>query len=113
MTSNSLGRYSDIGITTVQAFTDEVTSINGTTVIIDDDYGYLADDASWIDGTLVVTSGDAINRMEDIASHTAATNTIILDAEITSLAADDKIVIIPKPLAYLCLETESLKETIN
>lgn len=112
MASNSLGRYSEIGITTVQAFLDEVSSVDGTTITIDDDYNYLKDTV-YADGTLVVTTGDAQNKMEDIASTDAASHQIVLDSAITSLAADDEVAIIPKPLAYLCLESESLKETIN
>jgi len=114
MTSDSLSRYSEIGITTVQAFMDEVTSINGTTVTIDDDYGYLRDTV-YNDGTFVVVDSttSAQNDMEDIASTSAASHQVVLDAAITNLEIGDKIAIIPKPLVYLCVESESIKETIN
>jgi len=112
MTADSLGRYSEIGITTVQAFMDEVSNVSTTTITIDDDYGYLADTV-YIDGTLVVTSGTAIDKMEDISSVDAAAHNIVLDAAITGLTANDKVAIIPKPLVYMCLESESIKETIN
>jgi len=111
MTSNSLGRYSEIGITTVQGFLDEVTTVNGTTITIDNDYSYLNEDH--IGGTLVVTNGtgDSTNKMADISS--VSGSSVIIDEAITSLAADDEVAIVPKPLVYLCLESESLKETIN
>lgn len=112
MTSNSLSRYSEIGITTVQAFMDTVSTVNGTTITIDDDYGYLRD-AVYAGGTLVVLTGTAANKMEDIVSTNASTNKIVIAAAITGMSANAEIAVIPKPLAYLCVESESLKETIN
>jgi len=114
MTSNSLSRYSEIGITTVQAFLDEVSSIDGTTITVDDDYSYLKDTV-YNDGTLIVTDSttSAQNCMEDIASTDAANHQVVLDAAITNLEVGDKVAIIPKPLVYLCVESESIKETIN
>lgn len=112
MTANSLGRYSEIGITTVRAFLDKVTSINGTTITVDDDYDYVTD-AGYVDGTFAVLSGTSIDKMEDIASTTASGNLIVLDTSIAGLAVDDVVAIIPKPLTYVCIESESLKETIN
>jgi len=114
MTSNSLSRYSEIGITTVQAYMDKVTSFDAgaTTITLDDDYSYLnADHAA---GTLVVTgTASAEGRMEDIASVDVNNNIVVLDSSIDALSEGDEVAIIPAPLVYLCLESESLKETIN
>lgn len=115
MASNSLGRYSDIGITTVQAFLDYVASINGTTITIDNDYSYLDNDTDWVNGSFVVTNSTtgANSDIRLISSTAYATNKIVVSSAIASLEVDDQVAIIPKPLVYLCLESESIKETIN
>ncbi len=112
MTSNSLGRYSEIGITTVQAYLDKVTSFDAgaTTITLDDDYSYL--NADHAGGTLVVIgTAAAEGLMEDI--DTVGAGYVVLDSSIDALSEGDEVAIIPKPLVYLCLESESLKETIN
>ena len=113
MTANSLGRYSEIGITTVQAFMDKITSISGTTVTIEDYYGYLNDDHDEGSFVMVSSTVTAQDYIEDISSVDAAANKVILDSSINGMAVGDEIAIIPKPLVYLCLESESIKETIN
>ena len=113
MTSNSLGRYSEIGITTVQAYIDTVSSVNGANITLDNDYNYLS--SAHDEGTFVVieSTASAEGKMEDIDSVTPGSNLVVLDSSIDGLEEGYHIAIIPKPLVYLCLESESLKETIN
>ena len=115
MASNSLGRYSDIGITTVQAFLDYVATINGTTISLDNTYSYLDNDADWVNGSFVVANSTtaANNDIRLISSTAYASNQVVLATSIDGLEVDDQIAIIPAPLIYLCLESESIKETIN
>jgi len=103
-----MGRYSEIGITTVQAFMDKVSTVSGTTITVDNDYSYL--NADHIDGSLVVCSGGEIDKIVDIT--TVSGSTIVVSSALTC-TADEVVAIIPKPLVYLCLESESIKETIN
>lgn len=111
MTSASMGRYSEIGITTIRGFTDIISTVAGTTVTIIDSEGYLVD-SLYDDGVLVVTSGTDQDKIFEISTVNASSNQIVTVGTVTGVL-NDTVAILPKPKVYLCLQTESLKETIN
>ena len=112
MTSASMGRYSEIGLTTVRAYLDKITTISGTTYTMEDADDYIKDSV-YANGNLVLISGTAEGSILKITSSNATSNIYVVASTVAGAAVNDQVAIIPKPLAYLCLESESLKETVN
>jgi hypothetical protein len=113
MTTDSMGRYSEIGLTTVRAFLDKIsTTITGTTITISDTDNYLLANI-YNNGAVVITSGTNKNKIANITTVNAASNIIVVDATMAGCTTNDGIAVLPRPLAYMCISNESLKENVT
>jgi hypothetical protein len=112
-----MGRYSQIGLTTVRAYIDKITTVNalGTTITAANTDGYLI--ATVYNGGAVayLSAGSTLNADKIFTITTYSGNTITIGGTTINAgwAVGDKIAIMPKPLAYMCLESESLKENVT
>jgi len=113
MPLNSLGKYSAIGVSRYPGFLDSVSDYDAATKIIT-----IPNLDNWLvtnyeDGLVVVTAGAGIDKVSTIDAISTGNNTIVCDTVLSGLSAGDEVAILPKPDAWACLQSESLKETPN
>jgi len=120
MSSISMGRYSEMGITTVKAFQDKIISMAGTTITaLDSDLNFSNkgyNNAVLIFTTAQTTSTAYIDKIVNISTMDAATKRIVVDSTVGAWGmwtTYDGIAILPRPESYVCLNNDSIKETVK
>ena len=120
MSSSSMGRFSEIGITTVRAWLDKISTVSpdGTTVWAQNLDGFWQQFSSG-NAAFVVANTTWTANQDKIFVVTTINASSSYVALITGLGAStqwsmgDQFAILPKPQAYICVNSESIKETAN